>query len=316
MSQSNQNAPQQPVQNNEGKKNSPILYWVIILVLLGGCVFLFMSKNQMASEKDALLQQEGARKDSVEKERKALEEDFKAANGKIDELMSEKAKADSALIKSKKELTDMQAKIQVVIKKDQASLEELKRAREMVKDLNAKLKAYEERIAQLEKENRELTGKNKMLADEVDTAVKNNMALRKYGSVLYTNNIRMVPEHKKKDGTDKETKKAKKTNVLRVTFDIVENHIAESGNKQIYLRLIAPDNTVMSNPANGSGNMTTNKGEQLQFSVVKEVALTKDLPVKDITVDWNQEGHYQKGAYTIEIYSEGFKVGSGQVTLK
>ena len=270
----------------------------------------------MQQEKDKLLQDQTVRTDSVEKERKALDEEFKAATSKIDQLMSEKSKSDSALVQSKKELNEMQSKIQVVIKKDKVSLDELKKAREMVKDLNSKVKAYEERIAELEKENKELTGKNKVLTVERDSTVKQNTVLKKFGSVLYTNNIRLTPEHKKKDGTDKETKKAKKTNVLRIAFDIVENHIAESGTKQIYLRLVAPDNNVMSSPANGSGNITTSKGEQVAYSVVKEIALTKDLPVKDVTVDWNQDGHYQKGTYNIEIYSEGFKVGSGQVTLK
>lgn len=316
MSQINQNSGQQSAENSDSKKFMPIVYWVIIAGLIAGCVYLFNSKNQVTQEKDALVKLEAAKTDSVEKERKILEEDFKAATGKIDQLMSEHAKTDSALQKSKKELSEIQSKIQVVIKKEKASLAELKQARDMVKDLNAKVKAYEERIAQLEKENRELSGKNKVLTGERDTAIKQTIVLKKLGSVLYTNNIRLVPEHKKKDGTDKVTKKAKKTNVLRITFDIVENHIAESGTKQIYLRLIAPDNTVLSNPANGSGQITTNKGEQLAFSVVKEIALTKDLPVKDVTVDWNQDGHYQKGAYNIEIYSEGTKVGSGVVTLK
>jgi septal ring factor EnvC (AmiA/AmiB activator) len=315
MSQSNQNYTDQGG-NNEGKKNSMVLYWVIIVVLLLGCIFLFVSKNQMKQENDTLIKQGEMRVDSVEKERKTLDDEFKAATGKIDELMSDKAKSDSALQKSRKELDEMKSKISVVIKKDKVSLEELKKAREMVKELNDKIRAYEERIAELEKENKELNGKNKTLTIERDSTIKQNIVLKKFGSVLYTNNIRLTPEHKKKDGSDKETKKAKKTNVLRITFDIVENHIAESGNKQIYLRLVAPDQKVLSNTANASGNFTGEKGDQVAYSVVKEIALVKDQPVKDVTIDWNQEGTYQKGVYTIEIYSEGFKVGSGQVTLK
>lgn len=316
MNQSNQNNPEQSGQNNEGKKNSMVLYWVIIVVLLLGCIFLFMNNNQEKQKNETLLKQDEMRVDSIEKERKTLEDEFKAATGKIDELMSEKAKTDSSLQQSRKELGDMKTKIAVVIKKDKVSLEELKKAREMVKELNDKIRAYEERIAELEKENKELNGKNKTLTIERDSTIKQNLVLKKFGSVLYTNNIRLTPEHKKKDGTDKETKKAKKTNVLRIAFDIVENHIAESGNKQIYLRLVAPDGKVMSNTANASGSITGEKGDQISYSVVKEIALTKDMPVKDVTVDWNQEGTYQKGAYNIEIYSEGFKVGSGQVTLK
>ena len=206
MSTSNQSGSNEPIQNNEGKKSNAIIYWVIILALLAGCVFLFMSKSQMKEENDTLLKQEAIRTDSIEKERRTLEDEFKAATGKIDELMSEKSKNDSSLNQSKKELGEMQSKIQVVMKKDKVTLEELKHAREMVKDLNDKIKAYEERIAELEKENKELNGKNKVLTAERDTAVQQNVVLKKYGSILYTNNIRLTPEHKKKDGTDKETK--------------------------------------------------------------------------------------------------------------
>ena len=315
MSQSNQNSSQSSSENQKGK-SIHIVYWVIIALLLAGCLYFFSTNNKTIQEKqqmEALLKQQT---DSVEKERKILEEDFNAAKGKIDQLMTESSKKDTALEKSKKELSEMQSKIQVVMKKDKVTIEELKNARTMIKDLNDKIRAYEERIAELERENKELSGKNKVLKDEVDSEVKKNIVLKKYGSILYTDNIRLTPEHKRKDGTDKETKKAKKTNVLRIVFDIVENHIAESGNKQIYVRLIAPDNSVLSNPANGSGNITTLKGEQLAFSVVKEIALTKDVPVKDVTIDWIQDGKYQKGSYTIEIYSEGTRVGLGQVTLK
>ena len=144
------------------------------------------------------------------------------------------------------------------------------------------------------------------------------MNLKKLGSVLHTNNIRLVPEHKKKDGSEVVVKraKAKKTNVLKIMFDIVENNIAESGTKHIYLRLIAPDNTVLSDTTNASGTITTNKGVQVNYSVMKDIELTKGTPVSDVSVDWYHDGHYQKGVYNIEIYSEGMMVGSGSVTLK
>jgi hypothetical protein len=54
----------------------------------------------------------------------------------------------------------------------------------------------------------------------------------------------------------------------------------------------------------------------LPYSVMKEIALTQNQMVKDISVDWNQEGDYSRGNYTIEIYNEGYKVGNGSVTLK
>jgi hypothetical protein len=168
----------------------------------------------------------------------------------------------------------------------------------------------------LEKENQVLTGKNEVLTKERDSTVGKNIALKKIGSVLHASNIRMEPIHKRRNGKEKETSKAKKVDILRILFDIDENRIAESGNKAIYIRMIAPDATIMGNPANISGMMTIATGGQLGYSMVKEIALTQNEKIKDVAIDWNQEGDYKKGQYTIEVYNEGFKIGSGTVTLK
>ena len=38
---------------------------------------------------------------------------------------------------------------------------------------------------------------------------------------------------------------------------------------------------------------------------MQNVALVQNQPVKDISIDWHQDGDYPKGDYTIEVYSEG-----------
>jgi len=315
MSQFNQTtSPQTP--QNPGKKNNSIIYWVVILVLLAGCLYLFMSKNKMAEENDLALKQKQQTIDSVKTDRASLQTDFDAASAKIDQLVSQNSKLDSALQGDKAKMTALQAKIKGILSNKNATQAELKEAREMITSLTDKTKEYEARIAELEKENSDLHGENKTLAQERDSTATKNMALKKAGSVLHASNIRMEPIHKRRNGKEKETGKAKKVDELRITFDIDENRIAESGTKQIYLRILAPDGTIMSNTANGSGMMTASTGSQVSFSVEKDIPLVQNQPVKDVTIDWNQEGNYPKGDYTIEVYSEGYKVGSGSVTLK
>ena len=310
MSQSNESSPQQP------KKNNSIIYWVVILILLAGCLYLFMSKNKMAEDNDLAMKQKQQQIDSVSTDRASLQKDFDAASMKIDQLTTQNAKMDSALQGDKEAMQKLKNQIAAVLSNKKATLEELKQAREMITNLTDKTKQYEARIAELEKENQVLTGENKSLTKERDSTVTQNIAIKKLGSVLQCSNIRMEPIHVKKNGKEKETSKAKKVDVLRLMFDIDENRIAESGTKQIYLRIIAPDASIMSSPANGSGMLTTSKGDQLSYSVVKGVALTQGQPLKNIMVDWKQEGDYARGNYNIEIYSEGYKVGSGSVTMK
>lgn len=314
MSQFNQSGGNAPEQNEN--KSKPIVYWVIIAVLLVACVALFISKNKLASDNEAKEKMLQSQIDSVRTDRASLQSDFDAASAKIDQLVSQNAKLDSNLQKDQSEMVAMQQKIKSVLGKSNATAAELKKARQMINELTDKTAKYEARIAELEKENGVLTDKNQVLTKERDSTVSQNIAIKKLGSVLHASNIRMEPIHKKKNGKEKETTKAKKVDVFRIKFDIDENRIAESGSKQIYIRIVAPDGNVMSNTANGSGKMTTAKGENISFSIMKEISLVKEQPVKDVVVDWNQDGDFAKGSYLIEIFSEGYKVGGGNVVLR
>jgi peptidoglycan hydrolase CwlO-like protein len=316
MSQFNQTNPPPPSPNAPGKKNNSIIYWVVILVLLAGCLYLFMSKNKMAEDNNNELKQKQQQIDSVKTDRAALQSDFDAASAKIDQLVSQNTKLDSALQGNKAEMMKLQSRIRSILGNSNATKAELREAREMIANLNDKSKQYEARIAELEHKNTVLTGENKVLTKERDSTVETNIALKKVGSVLHASNIRMEPIHVKRNGKEKETSKAKKVNELRITFDIDENRIAESGNKDIYIRIIGPDGNVLSSPSNASGSMTTINGNAVLYSVMKDIPLIQNQPVKDIVIDWHQDGDYKKGTYAIEIYSEGYKVGNDKVDLK
>ena len=270
----------------------------------------------MAEDNEAARKQMQSQIDSVKTDRASLQADFDAASVKIDQLVSTNTKLDSALQGSKAEMARLQGQIRSILANKKATAAELKQARDMITSLTDKTKEYEARIAELEKQNTVLTGQNKVLTHERDSTIQQNVAIKKLGSVLHASNIRMEPIHKRKNGKEKETTKARKVDVLRLIFDIDENRIAESGVKDIYLRILAPDGSVLSSAVNGSGMMNTAKGDQLSYTMLKKVPLTQNLPVANISSDWNQEGDYKKGTYTIEIYNEGYKIGNGTVELR
>lgn len=316
MAQVNQINPQEPIRNNPPKKNNTIVYWVVILILLAGCIYLFMSKSQMAEQNATVQQQNKQSFDSLSTEQASLKADFDAASVKIDQLTSENTKLDSALQNNKNEMSKLQGRIRSILSKSNASKAELEQAKVMIASLNDKSKEYEARIAELEKENTVLTGQNKVLTRERDSTVTQNIAMKNLASVLHASNIKLDAVRLKRNGKEKETSRARKTDVLRVTFDIDENRIAESGTKLLHLRIVAPDGSTLSSAANGSGMITTSKGDHLSYTLSKSVSLTTNQKVAGITADWNQNGDYVKGIYKIEIYHEGYKIGEGDVTLK
>jgi hypothetical protein len=50
--------------------------------------------------------------------------------------------------------------------------------------------------------------------------------------------------------------------------------------------------------------------------MAKQVMLSENQSVRDVVLNWNQDTNYLKGMYSIEIYHEGYKIGSGSVTLR
>lgn len=293
-----------------------MIYWVVILILLAGCIYLFMSKSQMAQQNATVIQQKTQSFDSLNTEQASLKAEFDAANVKIDQLVSENSKLDSMLQGDKAAMAKLQGQIRSILTKKNATQAELDQARTMIASLNDKSKEYEARIAELEKENTVLTGQNKVLTKERDSTVTQNIAMKQLASVLHASNISLEAIRLKKNGKEKETSKAKKADVIRMTFDIDENRIAESGTKLLHLRILAPDGTTLNSAANGSGMITTAKGDHLSYTLAKSVSLTQNQKVAGVTADWKQNGDYVKGIYKVEIYHEGYVIGAGEVTLK
>jgi len=171
-------------------------------------------------------------------------------------------------------------------------------------------RSYAVRLGALENDKNDLIRQR----DSLVAKYNNVVAL---GSVLHASNIRLTAINLKRNGAkEKDTKRARKADLLRVDFDIDENRIAENGTKKLYLVIKNPSGELLSSPAAGSGVTTASNGKPLNYSLLKEISLVTNQPVKDITVEWRQEGEYQRGTYSIEIYNGGYKIGGGKVELK
>jgi len=308
------NQPAPPVPGaTPPKRNFTGLLLAIIAVLLVVIVYLFVSKNKV-SEQNAFLINENT---DVVSAKDTLQSQFNAAVARLDELTGKNAELDSMLSQRNGELSKLKKDINALLTKKNATIADLKEAQRLIGTLKGKVKTYEERIAELEGQNAELTTTNTNLTKEKDSVAGKAEELRKLGSVLHVSNIKMEPINLKRNGTKEvETSKAKRVDLLRIVFDIDENRIAESGQKEIYLVITGPDGKLLSNAAFGSGVTTDADGASLNYTLVKKLNLEKGQPLSNVSVDWKQESDYKKGDYTIAFYNGGYKIGTGNVTLK
>ncbi|MBS1774060.1 MAG: hypothetical protein JST82_14470 [Bacteroidetes bacterium] len=312
----NSGTPLQPMQPQQPKKNNTWIYVGIIAVLLASNIYFFVSKNSVQNQ----LTTSEANFNDADSAKRAIQGEYDAALVRLDELVSKNNVMDSIINDQNGEIAKLKQRINAIVKNGNATKADLEKAKKLIAQLNSKTKSYEERIAELEKSNTELTAANILVGHERDEAVTENIGLKqktRLGAVLHASNIRMTPIQLKRGGKkEKETTRAGRVDIMRIVFDIDENRIAESGKKQIYLCVKGPDGTILSNAAYGSGVTDLADGSSLNYTLLKEIDLVTNQPVKDVTVDWNQDSNYAKGTYTIELYNDGYKIGSGSVSLR
>ncbi len=309
MSQHNQTNPDVI---NSSRKSA--IGWIFAAILAIICLYLFNNQSNLIKSTDAALREKQQIVDSIKTDRLYLQADFDAASVRIDQLMSQNAGLRDSMQDTKTTISDLQKQIRGILSDKKATREELMKARNLISMLNDKTQAYERHIAEIERDNTVLTGEKKILEEERDATVEQNIALKMTGSVLHASNIRMQLVHQRPNGKEVTTSKAKKVDKILITFDIDENRIAESGTKQIYIRIVGPDQMVMF-ASDMSGMLNTIQGDRIRYSILKEVDLVKDQPIKNIDAEWPKD-IYLKGEYHVELYNGGYKIGQGDVKMK
>jgi DNA gyrase/topoisomerase IV subunit A len=282
----------------------------IIVVMIATSMYSCKSNNTPAAQTTQMVQNN----DSANAAHDSLVSQFGAARLQIDGLTTRTAMLDSQIREKDAEISKLKKEVSHLGKKNKALAAKLKKDERFINslkdELSEKARSFAEKLGLLQTDKDYLT-------KERDSFMARYAALKELGSVLHVSDFRLEPIHLKRHGKkEKETERARRVDELRIYFDIDENRIADDGIKQLYVVITDPGGKLLNNAANKSGAITTNSGKSVSYSIVKEIALKKNEPVKDVTVDWKQDDDYKRGVYTISIYNSGYRVGGGNVTLR
>lgn len=299
---------EKPKSNKNG-----IIYGILIAALVGTWGYMYYDKSQSSKEiavKDNQL-------DTLTNSRNELQSEYDAARARLDELISQNSRMDSLVKTKDKEIADMKNRISSILTNKNATAAELAEARRLIEQLKTSTENYVATIERLEGEKIVLTGERDYARKERDSVstVKDSLGKRvEVGSVLHASNIKLAPINVKKNGKEEVTSKAKRADMMRVSFD-VDNRIATTGEKEIFVAITAPDGSPLAVEALGSGRFTLQDGTEKLYTVKKVVAYTTGAS-QPVSMDWKQNSDFKPGDYTVEIYQDGYKIGSGKVNLK
>lgn len=314
------NPPQQTPQTPKKNDYRTILTGILLVALLGTWGYIIWDKDKNKQEKQQLTTQI-VTSDSSKNE---LQKELNDATMRLDMLKTTNARADSLINTKNKDIEDLKSRVQTIINNKNATAEQLTEARGLINQLKGNIDTYTAEIERLKGENVKITEEKRVVTEERDAVKKNYDSAQgvikqkediiDVGSTLHASNFNIVGL-KERGSKEKETETAKRVDKLRITFDLDENRITQSGSKDVFVCITAPDGTPVAVEALGSGKFVTRDGVEKLYTKKVQVNYTQGQK-QTVTVEWKQNSPFQTGNYKIEVYNNGFKIGEGVRNFK
>jgi peptidoglycan hydrolase CwlO-like protein len=294
------------------KKNSNVIYFliVVVLALFATDVYLYLQKNK--SDTRIVYQND---------ERTRLQTELDSLEAQIEQVNSSKTKL-SAEMQTKND--SLESKIKVLRKdlaKGKLTEAELEKAQEDVKQLRYYVTNYTAELEEQKKQISTLTTERDTLKTHLATAKQKDSSLTKQnqdldskvkvGSAIKVATADVVAYKIKGSGKEVDTKRSSVAKKIKINFTIATNDIAEKGAHDIYIRVIDPTGNLIT--GTDAANFTAD-GQDLQYTYKTSIDFKNDG--SGYTIDWVNPSAFQKGTYTVILYSDGFTMGKTSFELK
>jgi hypothetical protein len=320
-------------EQTQGTGSKNWLYLSIIAVLAASTIYLFVSKTK-SDNRTTEIGQELATETTA---KQSVQDEYNAALLRLDEMKSDNASMDSLLTTKNVEIAALTDKISNIVKNKNASDAQISEAKTLIASLNGKLDVFTKQINTLKAANAQLATEKEQVTTERDavtaqrdavTTEKNNVEAAKkttdeknadlekkvdLAKVLHASHIMLEPVKKRWiDGKEISTSKAGRVEMIHIKFNLDDNRLSESGDKEVYVVIYGPDGN-----AYGSSKFAMNDGTQKTYSASKTIPYTQGQTTKDISLDWKPtDSNFGAGDYNVEIFHKGYKIGEQNVRLR
>ena len=184
------------------------------------------------------------------------------------------------------------------------------------------LKAKDKEIAKLKEINTELLTENTSLKTEknvlsdslsqLNTSKEELASKVAIASQLKAENIQVLAVNKR--GKERESPfKSRHAEKIKVVFNIAENDVAPIEGKNIIVRIVDSNGKVIFDVSRGSGTFMINGKEEF-YTANQEILF--DNTRQQLTFEYDKGTEYEEGLYTLEVYTEDYKMGRQQFEVK
>ena len=280
---------------------------IILLVLaIGGISFFAFRQVQENKEMSELF--------AIEKEE--MENEYTTFANQYDELQIQ-INNDSLRQKLENEKLRTQRLLEELRQVKSSNAAEIMRLKKELKTVRAVLRSYVMQIDSLNKINEALTTENKEVKKKYSEATRqiNTLAQEKktlnekvtLAAQLDATNINIQPKNKR----GKTAKKVKDVKKIAVSFTLIKNITAQTGERTLYIRIAKPDNEVL---CKSESDTFPYENRNLTYSIKKYIEYTGEE--QTVTVYWDVEEYLPAGTYNVYIFADGTMIGQQSFSMK
>ncbi len=293
---------------NNSAKHTKILIAVIVALVVGigiAAYFIFQKNTEL----EEMQQLNEITKQQLEDEYANIDTQYEGFKITIknDSLLQQLSNEQAKVQRLREELRTVKAT-------DKA---EINRLNNELASLRKILRSYVVQIDSLNRENERLAQENR----EITTKYQKTTQTLSQVSQEKANLTEKVTRAAKLDATaisvsatnkkGKVQKKIKKVELLVVSFVITKNITAEPGERTLFVRIMKPDDDVLSKNRN---NTFPFENKEIQYSMKRVIEYGgEEVPV---TLYWNVEEYLMPGTYRVDIFADGNFIGSKSFSLE
>lgn len=243
-----------------------------------------------------------------------IQEDLTDLYAEYDSLQTENDSMNEKLSEEKEKIAVLLEELQTVktynasqIRKYQGEIETL---RGIMKSYVYQIDSLNQLNNQLIAENNQVRESHERLKYEMDEVVEKNDELEltvEKASIIKASNIQGLTFNKR----GREVNKAKRVAQIQTRFTLIENSIAEPGEKTIYVRILRPDGYVL---VKNTENIFTYDEEVLAFSESRTIQYDGDF--LDVIIYYDLDQELLEGSYQLELYMDGNLIGTSSFLLE
>ena len=280
---------------------------ILAIVLAAVAAALLAGLLIMMSKKNALVKDLNIDKQNLTNELIALQGDYEAlstTNAAInDSLNVEKEKVGQLIERLQKTEATNRAKIREYEKELGTLRSIMKGYIKQIDSLNTLNISLRNEATAARKEAQE----SKRQYEDLRTTTEQLSQKASAGAVVKGRGFNLVAINESNKVTDRSSRARK----LRACLSLIENSIAERGYRTVYIRVKGPDGVLMTDD---SGKVFTCGGEQMIYSASREVDYQGDEV--EICIYFANSQGFEKGKYTVDLYTDETRLGTAEMILK